>query len=184
MAWTSRDVSTKQGSEIFLQRRLDSQFTDLPVGQILCAEPVYVLRCCCRQEPYPTNQAKMQIMEESDVVANVCEPPHVADHCWRGDRDAAAGASHGSRTRDLAEPDGALCQRLPARGSNRYALAHSLPEDERTVRTVVRRREPGRGGRRAGGGCGGESAAGRIPGRPWRHRQQRACDRQLCQASL
>ena len=60
---------------------------------------------------------------------------------------------------------------FPARGRDRYALAHSVPEDERTVRTIVRCREQGRGGRRAGRGCGGEIAAGRIHGRPWRHRQ-------------
>ena len=29
-----------------------------------------------------------------------------------------------------------------------------------------------------------EGAAGRIHGRPWRHRQQRACDRKLCKAPL
>jgi hypothetical protein len=149
-ARTPRDVSTKQGSEIFLQRRLDRQFTDLPVGPLrrglpgtlmvrsppkrasrtmwpeqiekgsffvmagqkrearlrarcpghprlsccyavktwmpgtspgmtnfapgtdfigrflsetlrmrsLCAEPADVLRCCCRQEPYPDQSSK------------------------------------------------------------------------------------------------------------------------------
>src|ERR1700704_268990 len=114
--------------------------------------------------PYPTNQARMQIMEEGDVVAHACEPPHFADHCWRVDCHATAGTSHRCLTRGLADPDGALRQRLPGRGSNRYALAHSLPEDERTVRTVVRCREQRRGGRRAGGGC----RRGRNPG--WENR--------------
>src|SRR6266516_5576445 len=134
---------------------------------MMSLEPVYVLRSCCQQEPYPTNQAKMQIMEESNVVARACEPPHFAEHSWRVDRHAAAGTSHCSLTRGLADPDRALCQWLPGRRCHRYALAHSLPEDERIVRTVVRCREQSRGGRSAGRGCGGESAAGRNHDRSW-----------------
>src|SRR5712671_5671610 len=100
-------------------------------------------------------------MEGSDVFTHAREPPHIADYGWRLDR-RTAGTPHGFRARGLADPDGALCQRFSGGRCHRYALAHSLPEDERTVRTVVRGREPGGGGRRAGGGCGGESAAGRI----------------------
>src|SRR5260221_14650984 len=95
-------------------------------------------------------------MEGSDVVARACEPPHVADHSGQVDRHAAAGAGPCLRTGGLAGPDGTLRQRLPGRGSNRYALAHSVPEDERTVRTIVRCREPGRGGRLAWRRRGGE----------------------------
>src|SRR5882724_1666591 len=144
------------------------------------------LRSPCRNDGgYPTHQAnKKPFMEERDAVARALEPPRVAVHAWWLDRRAAAGASHRALARGVAEPNGALCQRLPGRRCHRYAFAHSLPEDERTVRSVVRGREQGRGGRRAGGGCGGESAAGRIHGRPWWHRQQRACDWKLCQASL
>ena len=89
------------------------------------------------------------IMEGSDV-AHSCEPPHFADHSWRVDPHAARGISHCFLARSLASPDGALRQRLPGGGSNRYPLAHSLPEDERTLRTVVCCREQGRGRRSAG----------------------------------
>src|SRR4051794_36507180 len=97
-------------------------------------------------EHYPTSQAKYSIMEESDVVAPNCEPPHVADPARRLDRHTSAGASNGFCARGLAGADGALRQRLPGGGSNRYALPHSLSEDERTVRTVVCGREQGRRG--------------------------------------
>src|SRR3954451_17246210 len=81
------------------------------------------------------------IFEESDVVAHSSEPPHFADHSWRLDRHAGAGTSDCFFARGLAGPHGALHQRLPGRGSNRYALAHSLSEDERTLRTIVCCRE-------------------------------------------
>ena len=88
------------------------------------------------------------------------------------------------RAGGLADPAGELRQRFSGGRRHRYAVAHSLPEDERTVRADLRGREPGRRGRHAGCGCGGEIGAGRLHGRPRRHRQQRARARNLRQASL
>ncbi len=88
------------------------------------------------------------------------------------------------RARGLADAAGEIRQRFSGRRRHRYAVADHLPEDERPVRTDLRRREQGRRGRRAGGGCGGKVAAGRIHARPRRHRQQRAGDRKLRKTSL
>ena len=52
-------------------------------------------------------------------------------------------ASNGLRAGSLADTAGAIRQRFSGRRRHRYAVAHSVPEDERTVRTVVRGREPG-----------------------------------------
>src|SRR5258705_10591245 len=79
------------------------------------------------QRVLPTSKQNSLIMEESDVVAHACEPPHVADHSGRFDRHAAAGAGLCLR-RGLADPPGALRQRLLGWGSDRYALAQSLPK--------------------------------------------------------
>src|SRR5258705_13262267 len=114
------------------------------------------------QRVLPTSKQNSLIMEESDVVAHTCEPPHVADHSGRVDRHAAAGAGLCLRTGGLADPAGALRQRLPGWGSDRYALAHSLPKDERTGRTIIRSREQGRGGRRRGGGFGRRTRPRRV----------------------
>src|SRR5258705_11241705 len=98
------------------------------------------------QRVLPGQSSKYLIMEGSDVVARACEPPHVVDHPGRVDRHAAAGAGPCLRTGGLAGPDGALRQRLPGRGSNRYAVAYSVPEDDRAVRPIVRCPQQGRGG--------------------------------------
>src|SRR5882672_5129077 len=81
----------------------------------------------------------------SDAVTPTREPPHVADHSRRIGRRAADGTSDCLLARSLAGPDGALRQRFSGRRGHRHAFANYLPEDERTVRTVVRGREPGRG---------------------------------------
>ena len=54
---------------------------------------------------------------------------------------------------------GTLCQRFSGRRRHRYAVAHSLPEDERAVRTVLRCREPGG----AGGVLGADAVAKSAP---------------------
>ena len=64
--------------------------------------------------------------------------------------------------RRRGHPAGEIRQRLSGRRRHRYPVADHLPEDERPVRTDLRRREQGRRWRRAGGRCGGEIAAGRI----------------------
>ena len=133
--------------------------------------------------PCPANQAKSD-HGGSDADAHVCEPPQLADPSRRIDRRAIRGAAYGQCARGVADAAGALCQRLSRGRSNQFTLAHPLPEDERVVRTVVRGREPGGSRRRARRRCGREVAAGRIHGWTWRHCQQRACDRKLCQASL
>ena len=101
------------------------------------------LRSACRNDGgcRPIKQ-KTQIMEEGDAVAHACEPSSIADPARRLDRRAAA-ARHGFRAGGLADTDGALRQRFSGRRRHRHAVAHSLPEDERTVRTVLRGREPG-----------------------------------------
>src|SRR2546430_5122966 len=126
---------------------------------IVVAQPVamevsgaFVSRSLIRmQRVWSDQSSKVPDHGGSDVVAHACEPPHVVDHPGRVDRHAASGAGLCLRTGGLADPAGALRQRLPGWGSNRYALAHSLPEDERTRRTVIRRREQRRGGPGAAG---------------------------------
>src|SRR4051812_21727811 len=127
---------------------------------------------------------KPATMEERNVVVHISEPPHFAERSRRLDPHPTAHAAHGFGARGLASAYGALCQRFSGGRSDRYAVAHSVPKDERTVRAILRGREQSRRGRRIGGGCGGESATRRIHGRAWRDRPERACDRKLCKASL
>src|SRR3954469_9022816 len=74
-------------------------------------------------------------VEERDAIVHTCEPPDVSR---RRRRHPAARAQHRFRARGLAGARRALHQRLSCRWRHRYAVAHSLPEDERTVGTIVR----------------------------------------------
>src|SRR4051794_18817297 len=95
--------------------------------------------------------------EEHDAAALTCQPPHPADHSRLGPH--ASAAANYVRARELAGTGGTLRQRFSSRWSDRYAIAHSLPENERTFRTILRGREPRRRRRRTGRGCSREIIA-------------------------
>ena len=83
---------------------------------------------------------------ERDVVAHALQPPHLAEPCSAGRSPRLLLAPRMAFAQEAwPTRHGALRQRFSGRWRHRYAVAHSLPEDERTVRTVVRGREQGQG---------------------------------------